>query len=78
MGTLFDLESHILKTGRRAFVEIRRYGKLGEAIRRLRYDALSLSEAQRLSEFVWTELLDRAAAKRVRLPPLPRDARGSL
>jgi kanamycin nucleotidyltransferase len=77
-GTLFDLEKHILKTGRRAFVEIRRYGKLGEAIRRLRYDALSLSEAQRLSEFVWTELLDRAAAKRVRLPPLPRDARGSL
>jgi predicted nucleotidyltransferase len=78
MGTLFDMESHILKTGRRAFVDIRRYGKLGAAIRRLRYDALSISETQSLSEFVWTELLDRAAAKGLRLPPLPRDARGSL
>jgi hypothetical protein len=78
MGTLFDLESHILKTGRRAFVEIRRYGKLGAAIRRLSFDTLSLSETQRLSEFVWTDLLDRAAAKRIRLPPLPRDAREGL
>jgi hypothetical protein len=76
MGTLFDLEGHILKTGRRAFVEIRRYGKLGEAIRRLSFDTLSLSETQRLAEFVWKDLLDRAAAKRIRLPPLPRDARG--
>ena len=40
MGTLFDLEAHVLKTGRRAFVELRRYGQLGESIRRLRYDSL--------------------------------------
>lgn len=77
MGTLFDIESHILKTGRRAFVEIRRYGKLGEAIRQLRYDAISLSETQRLSEFVWTKLLDRATANGVRLPPSLRDSRGN-
>ena len=78
MGTLFDLEGRVLKTGRRAFVEIRRYGRLGEAVRRLRYDALSLREALRLSEYVWGELLDRAAAKGVRLPRFPRDARGTL
>lgn len=78
MGTLFDLEARVLKTGRRAFVEIRRYGRLGESIRRLRYDSLPLEEALRLSEFVWGDLLDRAIAKGVRLPPLPRDARGIL
>jgi kanamycin nucleotidyltransferase len=78
INTLFDLEGQPLKTGRRAFVEVRRYGTLGAAIRRLRYDALSSSEAQRLSEFVWGDLLDRAAAKGVRLPRLPRDARGTL
>jgi len=78
MGTLFDLEAHVLKTGRRAFVEVRRYGKLGAAIRRLRYDTLSLSETQHLSEFVWTALLRRAAKKGVRLPAFPRDARGTL
>ena len=78
MGTLFDMEAHILKTGRRAFIEIQRYGKLGEAIRRLRYDALSLRETRRLSEFVWTGLLARAAAQGIHLPPLFRTARGSL
>ena len=78
IDTLFDLEAQPLKTGRRAFVEVRRYGKLGAAIRRLRYDALSLSEAQRLSEVVWTALLRRATKKGVRLPAFPRDARGTL
>jgi hypothetical protein len=75
MGTLFDLESHILKTGRRAFVEIRRFGKLGEAVRRLRYDSLTLSETRRLSEFVWANLLDRAESKRVPLPSFQRESR---
>ena len=78
MGTLFDLEAHVLKTGRRAFVEIRRYGKLGESIRRLRYEPLRLPETLRLSEYVWEELLDRAAARGVRLPRFPRDAQGTL
>ena len=78
MGTLFDLEAHVLRTGRRAFVEIRRYQKLGAAVRRLRYDPLSLPESLRLSEYVWSELLDRAAAKGVALPRFPRQARGML
>jgi kanamycin nucleotidyltransferase len=77
-GALFDLHRHVLKTGRRAFVEVRRYGSLGAAICRLRYEHLSLSQMKGLSEFVWGGLLDRAAAKGLRLPPLPRDARGSL
>ena len=75
---LFDTDAHVLKTGRRAFVELRRYGKLGESIRRLRYDSLRLAETLDLSEYVWEKLLDRAAAKGVRLPPLPRDARATL
>ena len=48
------------------------------ATRRLRYDTPSLPETLRLSEFVWAELLDRAAAKGIRLPALPRDSRGRL
>jgi hypothetical protein len=77
-GTLFNLHGRVLTTGRRAFIEIRRYGELGTAIRRLRYAPLSLSETQRLSEFVWGRLLDRAKAKGLPLPPFPRDAQGTL
>jgi predicted nucleotidyltransferase len=78
MGTLFDIEGRVLRTGRRAFIELRRYGDLGAAVRRLRYAPSSLAEMQRLSEFIWNRLLDRAQAKRLRLPPFPRDARGTL
>jgi predicted nucleotidyltransferase len=78
MGTLFDLEGRVLMTGRQAFVELRRYGRIGAAIRRLRYASPSLPEMQRLSEFIWKRLLDRAKAKGLRLPPFPRDARGTL
>lgn len=78
MGTLFDLEGHVLMTGRQAFVELRRYGRVGAAIRRLRYASPSFPEMQRLSEFVWKGLLERAKAKGIRLPPFPRDARGTL
>ena len=78
MGTLFDLEAHVLTTGRRAFVEIRRYGRLGEALRRLRYGTISLSETRRLADFVWSALLDRAAAKGLRVGPFLRDSRGRL
>jgi len=78
MGSLFDLEGLVLKTGRRAFIELRRYGRLGTAIRRLRYVSMSLARMQRLSESIWGELLDRAKAKGLRLPPFPRDARGTL
>lgn len=78
MGLLFDLERHVLTTGRRAFVEVRRYGRLGDAIRRLRYETLPLADTQRLSEYVWETLVDRAAAKGIAVPPFPREARGTL
>src|SRR5207245_3364254 len=47
MGLLFDLNCHVLRTGRRAFIEIRRYGSVGDAIRRLRYETLSPPETRR-------------------------------
>ena len=78
MGTLFDLDGHVLMTGRQAFVELRRYGKVGAAIRRLRYASPSVREMQRLSEFIWGRLLDRAKTRGLRLPPFPRDSRGTL
>ena len=78
MGTLFDLERRVLMTGRQAFVELRRYGKVGAAIRRLRYTSLSFRETQRLSEFIWGRLLDRAKARRLRLPSFPRESRETL
>ena len=77
-GALFNLHGHILTTGRRSFIEIRRYGDLGAAIRRLRYDSHSLSQMQRLSESIWGRLLDRAETRGLRLPPFPRDSRGTL
>lgn len=78
MGLLFDMERHVLTTGRRAFIEVRRYGRLGDAIRRLRYEMLSLADTQRLSEYVWETLGGRAAAKGISVPPFPREARGTL
>jgi kanamycin nucleotidyltransferase len=60
MGALFDLEGHVLPTGRRAFIEVKRRGKLGRAIRSLRYEGHSLEETSRLSEGIWSDLLRRA------------------
>ena len=77
-GALLDLHAHVLKTGRRAIVEASRFGKAGRAVRRLRYDELSLAQMQDLSEVIWTGLLARAAAQGIHLPPLFRTARGSL
>src|SRR5947208_2316353 len=77
-GALLDLHDHVLKTGRRAIVEASRFGKAGRAVRRLRYDELSLAQMQDLSEVIWTGLLARAAAQGIHLPPLFRTARGSL
>jgi kanamycin nucleotidyltransferase len=77
-GALLDLHAHVLKTGRRGIVEASRFGKGGGAVRRLRYDALSLAEMGHLSELVWTELLKSATAQGIRLPPLARKARGEV
>lgn len=78
MGVLLDLEGRVLKTGRRAFVEIRRYGALGASIRRLRYETLSVRETRRLADRVWRTLLARAKSKGVRVPGFPRDSQESL
>ena len=76
-GALLDLHRHVLRTGRRAFIEIRRYGAVGEAIRRLRHETLSLVETRRVAEASWAGLLALAQRKGV---PLPKFAgpRGSL
>jgi kanamycin nucleotidyltransferase len=76
-GALLDLHRHVLRTGRRAFIEIRRYGAVGEAIRRLSHETLSLADTRRLAESSWADLLALARRKRVRLPKFA-GARGSL
>ena len=78
MGLLFDLNCHVLRTGRRAFIEIRRYGAVGDAIRRLRYETLSPPETRRLAEFTWAKLLARAREQRISLPAFGRYSAGSL
>jgi len=78
MGILLDLNCRVLPTGRRAFVEIRRYGAVGDAIRRLRYETLSPRETLRLAEFTWAELLARARKQRMSLPEFGRQSPGSL
>src|SRR5881409_3147461 len=72
MGLLFDLNHHVLRTGRRAFIEIRRYGAVGDAIRRLRYERLTARETRRLAEFIWAELLARACEQRISVPEFDR------
>ena len=76
MGSLLDLEMHVLRTGRRAFIVTRHRGALGRAIWSLRYDALSLRETERLSKWVWDRLLERARRKGVSIPGLTRPESG--
>jgi len=78
MGILLDLNGHVLRTGRRAFIEIRRYGAVGDAIRRLRYETLSPPETRRLAEFIWAELLTRAREQGISLPEFGRQSHGRL
>ena len=69
-GSLLDLEGHVLVSGRRMFIEARRYGALGRAIWSLRYDPLSLRETERLAARVWALLLERARKRGVSIPGL--------
>jgi len=78
MGVLFDLEGVVLPTGRRAVIELRRRGTLGQSIRRLRYESMPLAETLQLSEQVWSSLLRRAVRERVPLPAFPRESHGTL
>jgi len=77
-GALLDLHRHVLRTGRRWFIEIRRYGAMGEAIRRLRHETLSLAETRRVAEASWAGLLALARRKRVRLPRFAGESQGRL
>ncbi len=71
MGALFDLEGYVLTTGRRAFVALRRWGRLGRDIRSLRYESHPLSETSLLAERIWNDLLERARALKVAVDDLP-------
>src|SRR3989475_5360484 len=72
MGLLFDLNCHVLRTGRRAFIEIRRYGAVGDAIRRLRSETPSPPETRRLAAFASAKILARSRAQRASLPAFGR------
>ncbi len=63
VGAWFDLQGHVLRTGRRAFIELRRSGRIGEEIRTLRYNSPPLSETLRIAESVWS-ILRRTARRR--------------
>ena len=71
MGALFDIDAQVLPTGRRAFIELHRWGSLGEAIRSLRYESQSLLETGRLAEAIWNSLLDRARQLGLAVDDLP-------
>ncbi len=70
MGLLFDLEGHVLRTGRRAFIEGRAYGRVGREIWDLRYHDHPLSTTVRLAESIWGELLARAERQGIRVEGL--------
>src|SRR3990172_439504 len=69
-GSLLDLERHVTRTGRRMFIEARRYGSVGRAIWGLRYEELSLARTSALAERVWRGLLARARDRWLRIPGL--------
>jgi len=67
---LLCLERQVASTGRRVFAELRNQRGVGNAIRRLRYETLSLDETTRLARSVWTSLLSRARTQRIALPEM--------
>ncbi len=68
MGSLLDIEGRVPRIHRREFQEVRRLGGVGRDVWRLRYDARTLAEIDRLSRRVWTGLLARARKRGVRIP----------
>ncbi len=73
---LLCLERHVVSTGRRVFAELPNQRGPGKAIRRLRYETLSLDETTRLARSVWTSLLRRARAQRIALPEMGKQTTG--
>ncbi len=71
MGTLFDLEGRVLRTGRRAFIEALRFGGVGQAIWDLRYHDHPAAASVRLAEAIWATLLRKARRQGVRSDDLP-------
>ncbi len=71
MGAWFDLHGHVLRTGRRAFIELRGSGRVGQDIRSLRYASHSPSETLRIAEGVWSALRRAARRRGVRAEDLP-------
>jgi len=65
---LLCVERRVVSTGRRIFAELPNRGGAGNAIRRLRYETLSLDETTRLARSVWTSLVSRARAQRIAVP----------
>src|SRR2546425_8252287 len=53
MGILLDLNGRVLRTGRRAFIEIRRYGAGGKALRALRDQTPSPQRTRPPAEATW-------------------------
>jgi predicted nucleotidyltransferase len=79
MGVLNNLDARVLETGRRAFIELRGHGDVDRAIRRLRYETLSLPDTEALAERVWRDLLSRAERQGIPTPERPsRTSPGSL
>lgn len=62
---LFCLDRHVPATGRRLFADVRRRGRLGNAICSLRYEELPIAKADRLSRAIWKHLLLRARRQRI-------------
>jgi len=69
-GSLLDLERHVTRTGRRMFIEARRYGSVGRVIWGLRYEELPLPRMSALAERIWRGLLAKARDRRLRIPGL--------
>lgn len=71
MGLLFDLEGYVPRTGRRAFIEARRFGPVGQSVWALRYRNPSLAKTVNLAESIWADLRARARSQGIRIEDVP-------
>lgn len=69
-GCLLDINAHVPRVHRRAFIDASRWGRLGRDIWRLRFDARTIEDIGRLSVDVWAGLLAHARTRGVRVPGL--------
>ena len=71
-GALLDMEARVPRVHGRYFMEVRRLGRVGTNIWRLRYDARTIGAIARLTDLVWAGLLERAGIRGIRIPGLDR------